>query len=89
MTITALRCLCGELHPSALTLKDGRYICGNCLNKPPECDSGLEQGLCTSCKTVEPLHKHHVDGRAHSRRKSLLCVNCHQKLHRGKEFQHG
>jgi hypothetical protein len=81
--IKSLRCECGELHPSALTLKAGRFICGNCLGLQRR----LRQGTCTNCKAVAPLHTHHKDGRAVSDDTEDWCVNCHQKLHRGRELR--
>jgi hypothetical protein len=81
--ITTLRCACGEVHPSALTLKPGRFICGNCLGR----ERGAREALCVKCDNVAPVHNHHVRGRAVSDETVEWCINCHQKYHRGRSVQ--
>jgi hypothetical protein len=79
-SLKTLRCDCGEFHPSALTLRGDGFICGNCLGR----ERGLRQALCANCNHVEPVHYHHVRGRRVSDETADWCVNCHQKLHKGR-----
>jgi hypothetical protein len=81
--ITILRCKCGEVHPSALTLKRGQFICGNCLGR----ERKAREVRCAKCGVLAPAHTHHVDGREVSDDTVEWCVNCHQKYHRGRSVQ--
>jgi hypothetical protein len=81
--ITILRCRCGEVHPSALTLIRGRFVCGNCRER----ERGIKETLCEKCGNIAPSHKHHKFGRMISNQTVRWCVNCHQKYHKGKSVQ--
>jgi hypothetical protein len=81
--ITLLRCECGEAHPSALSLKRGRYICGNCLGR----ERRAREARCAKCGAVAPVQHHHVAGRKVSDDTIEWCINCHQKYHRGRSVQ--
>lgn len=82
--ITILRCACGEVHPSALTLKPpGRFVCGNCLSR----ERGMREAQCVKCGKIAPIHGHHVFGHEVSDETVEWCVNCHQKYHRGRSVQ--
>jgi hypothetical protein len=81
--ITLLRCACGEVHPSALTLRRGRFICGNCLGR----DRGAREARCAKCSKVAPVQKHHVYGRKVSDETVEWCISCHQKYHRGRSVR--
>ena len=84
--ITILKCACGEVHPSALTLKPpGRFVCGNCLGR----ERGAREARCAECGEVAPVHKHHVFGCENSDEVADWCINCHQKHHKGRKTKNG
>jgi hypothetical protein len=83
--ITILRCECGEVHPSALTLRRGRFACGNCLGR----ERGAREGRCAKCGKIAPVHGHHVFGHENSDEVVDWCINCHQKHHKGRKTKNG
>jgi hypothetical protein len=76
-----LSCDCGEYHPSALTRRNGKYVCGNCYARTR---GWPEIRLCVSCTQQHPCEKHHKHGWRVSKLTEFHCVNCHRKLHKGR-----
>jgi hypothetical protein len=81
--ITLLRCACGEVHPSALTLRRGRFVCGNCREEK----RGIRKARCKKCGRIGPIHGHHKHGHAVSDETVKWCVNCHQIYHQGQSVK--
>jgi hypothetical protein len=81
--ITILRCACGEVHPSALTLTRGRFVCGNCREEK----RGTRKAQCKKCGRTAPIHGHHKHGHAVSEETVEWCVNCHQIYHQGRSVK--
>jgi hypothetical protein len=68
---------CGELHPSALMLRGGVFVCANCVASA----RGRPSKRCPRCGRMAPFDSNHVHGRSNSPETVDLCVNCHRIEH--------